>query len=107
MNGTNRRNVRNNREKKPSVPARMLMSTQVGEYDLHIDGMYSRCKLCTMITKRSHHIPTLIRIEITNSARTLRRNLRSHSSCGTSTLHAIIVQNTALFGPNGRPTKNW
>ncbi len=45
-----------------------------------------------MITKRSNHMPTLTRIEITNSTGRLRRARANHSTCGARTLQVSIVQ---------------
>ena len=45
-----------------------------------------------MMTKRSNHMPTLTRMEITNSAAGLVRTSRRQRSCGTTTLQVTIVQ---------------
>src|SRR5262245_52635452 len=58
-----------------------------------------------MMTNRSNHIPTLIRIEIGSSAVGLQRMRRTHRSCGTHTLHSTIVQNAHEYGPVARLTK--
>ena len=41
------------------MPINIDQSNIVGEYIAQLDGTKSRCKLVTIITKRSNHIPTL------------------------------------------------
>src|SRR6266702_5568559 len=55
-----------------------------------------------MITKRSNHIPTFTKIEITNSARMFVRMVLNHSSCGRNALQMIMVHDAHQNGPNAR-----
>ena len=48
----------------------------------HDDGRKSRCRLVTMMTKRSSHMPMLTTSEIMNSSGTFVRTRLNHSSCG-------------------------
>ena len=48
------------------VPRKVDMSQNVRWYMPHDDGRKSRCRLVTMMTKRSSHMPTLTTIEMTN-----------------------------------------
>ena len=54
------------------------------------EGMKSRCRLVTTMTKRSSHIPVWITSEITNSASTFCRILRrpEKPSAGIAILHS-------------------
>ena len=45
-----------------------------------------------MMTKRSNHMPMLMRIDATNITGMLVRTLLNQKICGTSTLQKIIVQ---------------
>ena len=56
----------------------------------------------TMITKRSNHIPRLMKIEMTNSAVRLVRIFRNQSSCDTKALQMIMVQPAHHIEPNAR-----
>ena len=80
MIGTNLTNKKSNVKKKPIVPINIDQSNIVGLYIAHDDGKKSLCKLVTIITKRSSHIPTLTIIEIRNSQKSLSRNRLNHSS---------------------------
>ena len=44
------------------------------------------------MTKRSHHMPTMMPTEISNSQIALRRTAGNHSSCGIAMLSAIFAQ---------------
>src|ERR1044071_1548240 len=55
-----------------------------------------------MMTKRSNHMPMLMKIEITSSAAGDERTRRDHSTCGTATLQTTIVQNAHAYGPKAR-----
>src|SRR5437870_2193624 len=58
------RSVRNN----PTLPRSVAQSQIVGKYMRQAEGTKSRCKLVTMMTKRSSHMPRLIDNAIRNSA---------------------------------------
>ena len=55
-----------------------------------------------MMTKRSNHIPMLIRIETTNITGMLVRNFLNQKTCGLRTLQEIIVQYAQAYGPPAR-----
>jgi hypothetical protein len=90
--GTKRRKRRNRSPKKPIVPEKMLQSTQVGRYMAHDDGRKSRCSEVTMMTKRSNHMPTLTKIEITQTRAVFSRIFLNQKSCGEITLQVIMIQ---------------
>src|SRR5262245_16148969 len=74
-----KRTKRNSRvTNNPMVPMKVDQSQKVGRYMPHADGMKSRCKLVTMIMKRSSHIPMLTISDKTNRVGTLLRTLRNH-----------------------------
>ena len=58
----------------------------------HDEGRKSRCRLVTMMTKRSSHMPTFTISEMTNSAATFVRTRLNHSTCGMTTLQRISAQ---------------
>ena len=68
-----------------------------------MDGRCPRCSDITMITKRSHHIPTLISSDSTQTSGTLRRTRRDQKNWVTTTLQNIITQNAQALGPVGSP----
>ena len=86
--------TRNSQTKQLTVPSRMIQSHSVGTKMPQADGMKSWCRLDTTISTRSIHMPRLTTRLRANSSATLRRARRHHSSCGTSTLQAIIDQYT-------------
>src|SRR3954471_12481668 len=90
--GRKRRNRNSSDRNRPMVPMKVDQSQNVGAYMPHDEGRKSRCRLSTMITKRSSHMPMLTMIEITNSAGTVVRIFLNHSSCGMTTLHKISAQ---------------
>src|SRR5436853_7634618 len=53
--------------KRPIDPKSVIQSHLVGAYIRQIEGMKSRCRLITTITKRSSHMPQLmIKATVTN-----------------------------------------
>src|SRR5689334_4656765 len=54
-----------------------------------------------MMEKRSVHIPTLMKIEITQTRSSRRRSDFHQNSCGRSTLANIVYQKVQAFGPAG------
>ena len=60
-----------------------------------------------MMTKRSNHMPTLMRIDATNIAGMLRRIFLNQKICGTITLHDIISVHAHQNGPAMRAWKKW
>src|SRR5215471_1300895 len=89
---------------KPIEPKSMAQSQTVPAYIPQDDGRKSRCKLVTMMTKRSNHIPTSTIAEIASSTPGLVRTRFHHSACGTSTLHVINPQYANRYGPVARLT---
>src|SRR5262245_346840 len=83
----------------------MLQSTQVGVYMAQLDGRKSRWSEVTMMMKRSHHIPTLIKTDATHIAARFVRTRRDQNSCGTATLQNIMSQKTGAYGPPRRLAK--
>ena len=92
MTGSTRVNSRNIVKKRPKVPTKVITSTQVGEYVLQLEGRKSRCRLVTMMTKRSNHMPTLMTSESTKMAAGEVRIFLNQKNCGLTTLHVTIVQ---------------
>src|SRR3954453_24163944 len=78
MIGTNLTKRKISVKKNPSVPMNIVQSKIVGEYIAQDDGRKSCCKLVTMITKRSSHIPILTMIEMTKSQNSLSRKRLNH-----------------------------
>src|SRR5437016_6216982 len=96
-------NNRNHMKNQPKLPAMMPQSAHVGLYvALANRSNGSPASDTTMITKRSNHIPTFTKIEITNSARMLVRTFLRHNSHGTSPLQMFMVQLAHQNGPNAR-----
>src|SRR5215510_11515557 len=58
-----------------------------------------------MITNRSNHIPTLIRMHAMKMRIGLRRTFLSQNTCGTSTLQLTIRKYAHQNGPNARLMK--
>src|SRR5665213_2515309 len=90
--------VKNN----PTLPASVAQSQNVGRYIPQADGVKSRCKLTTTMTKRSTHIPALMPSATKNSASGCVRTRRIQSSCGIKTLRSISAQKIQPYGPNAR-----
>ena len=80
--GRKRRNRNSSVRNRPIVPTKVDQSQNVGWYMPHDDGRKSRCRLVTMMTNRSSHMPTLTISEMTNSDGTLVRTRLNHSTCG-------------------------
>ena len=70
----------------------MPKSHRVGAYMPHDDGRKSRCRLTTMMTKRSSHMPTLTSSDRMNSRTTLSRTLRNQNSWIMHALIAMSIQ---------------
>ena len=71
-----------NADQSQSVPAYMPQD----------EGRKSRCRLVTMITKRSSHMPTLTTSEMTNRNGTLVRRFLIQSRLGATTLQRMSAQ---------------
>src|SRR6266850_1786234 len=96
-------NKRNHMKNQPKLPAMMPQSAHVGLYvALANRSNGSPASDSTMITKRSNHIPTFTKIEITNRAWMLVRMFLRHNSRGRNALQMIIVQLAHQNGPNAR-----
>src|SRR3972149_10481774 len=67
--------------------------------------MKPRDRDVTMMTKRSNHIPTLMRIETPTSIHGVVRARLNQSAWGTTTLHKSMVQNAHAYGPRARLTR--
>src|SRR5262245_18609782 len=86
----------------PMCPSIWPTSTQVGtKYD-QLDGRKSRCKLVTMMTKRSNHMPTFTRMDIVNRIHGVLRAFLNQKICGVITLHVNMIQNAQAYGPKAR-----
>src|SRR4029079_10852632 len=70
-----------------------------GAYIAHDDGRKSRCRLVTMMTNRSSHMPILTMIEITNSQNGLSLNRLNHKLWIAITLQKIRNQYMNQYGP--------
>src|SRR5919199_612034 len=62
MTGRKRMNKNKSVKNKPMVPKNIEKSKIVGRYMPHEEGTKSRCRLVTMMTNRSNHMPTLTNI---------------------------------------------
>src|SRR5204863_1562612 len=87
--GTNRSMMKNNVRKRPIEPAKVAQSHRVGVKLPHSDGMWLRWRLVTTMTKRSHHMPMIMAIEIIDSIASLTRIAGHHRSCGNAMLSTI------------------
>src|SRR6266567_3614097 len=96
MNKNNR--VRNN----PTLPKSVAQSQTVGKNMPQADGTKSRCKLVTMMTNRSSHMPRFTDSATMKRVSGLRRMRVDQSACGTSTLKNISAQNIQPYGPKAR-----
>ena len=74
------------------VPKKVAQSQNVAEYMPQAEGMKSRVRLTTTITKRSSHMPVFTTIESKNRSTVLVRILWNHSNCGTMMLHRMSDQ---------------
>ena len=90
--GRNRRNRNNSVRNRPIVPRKVDQSQNVGAYMPQDEGRKSRCRLSTMMTKRSSHMPTLTTSAMMKSSGTLVRTRLNQSICGMTTLHRISAQ---------------
>src|SRR2546430_869166 len=94
---------RTREKRQPKPPAMMPQSAHVGLYvALANRSNGSPASDTTMITKRSNHIPTFTKIEITKGARMLVRTFLRHNSHGRSPLQMFMVQLAHQNGPNAR-----
>ncbi len=78
--GKNLMNRKINVKNIPMVPINIDQSNGVGEYIAHDDGKKSRCKLVTIMTNRSSHIPTLTINEMIKSQNSLSRKRLNHKN---------------------------
>ena len=60
-------NRRNNVENTPKVPKKVNKSTTVGEKYPQLEGRKSRERVVFAITKRSNHMPTFTKMEMTQT----------------------------------------
>src|SRR5690242_18907579 len=93
-----RKAVKNN----PKLPNSKPISVIVGAYIAQLDGRKSRCKDVTMITNRSNHIPTLMRIDKTKMAGIQVRSFLIQKSWETRALHPDIIKYAHAYGPRLR-----
>ncbi len=70
---------------------KVVKSQNVGLNLPHDEGRKSRCRLVTMITKRSSHMPMFTMSEMTNRIGTLVRTRLNQSTCGVITLQRISI----------------
>jgi hypothetical protein len=92
-------NKKNKKKNQPNDPTYNEMSQTEGVYSAQEDGRKSRCKLRTIITQRSNHMPILIKIEMIKIAGRFVRIRFDHNSCGMMILHPISVQYDHAYGP--------
>src|SRR6266550_6987885 len=90
--GKKRMNRNNKLRKSPIVPRNIEKSQIVGLYIAQDEGRKSRCRLVTIITNRSSHIPMLTMSELTNKSGTFQRTFLDHRSCGITMLQVISDQ---------------
>jgi len=100
--GRNRTNRKSSVKKRPRVPMKAAQSKRVPWYIPHDEGRKSRCRLVTIMTKRSSHMPTLTTIEMQNRNGTLRRRFLIQRRFGAITLHRMSDQYMYQYGPNMR-----
>src|SRR5262245_57616537 len=86
----------------PNEPIRIPQSAQVMLGFAQANGRKSLLSDDAMITKRSNHIPTLMKMEMTKSAVRLLRIFLNQSSWDTKALLMIIDQPAHHIEPNGR-----
>src|SRR6187200_873473 len=84
-------NSRNHMKNQPKLPARIEMSTQLGMYPDHCHGSNSCDSEGTMMTKRSNHIPRLIRMERMKSQEGFRRSRCEKSESGKIMLQVSMI----------------
>src|SRR3954447_17629306 len=90
--GNQRMKRRKSVKNTPIVPTNVPTSMMVGVNMPHDDGRKSRWSDVTMMTKRSNHMPMLMKIDSTNSAARDERTFLSQKSCGRITLQLTMVQ---------------
>src|SRR5205085_1720852 len=82
ITGRKRMNRKSSARNKPSVPTKVMMSHLVAWNIPQDDGRKSRCKLVTMMMKRSSHMPTFTTMATIHNPSGLLRTWRAHSTCG-------------------------
>ncbi len=87
---------------QPKLPTRIAQSMHVGAYGAHCHGSNSCDSDGMTITKRSNHIPRLMKIERVNSHVVLRRSFWEKSSSGRTMLHVSMIQAAHHHWPNTR-----
>src|SRR3954463_13748655 len=97
--GRKRMNRKNSARNSPIVPRNIPKSHRVGAYMPHDEGRKSRCRLVTIMTNRSSHMPTLTTSDRTKRSGTLVRARFIHKTCGTITLHVMSSQYVHQYGP--------
>src|SRR5215217_3027591 len=92
MMGSTRTKSRNRVKKRPNVPMKVPTSTIVGVYMDQLLGRKSRCRLVTMMTNRSNHMPTLMTNDSAKMATGDVRIFLNQNRCGDTTLHVTMIQ---------------
>ena len=77
----------------------VIQSQRVPQYIPHDDGMKSRCRLVTTMTKRSSHMPMLTTIATQKSSPGVVRTRRNQSHCGVMMLQKTRTQYIGQYGP--------
>src|SRR5690606_13060200 len=95
-------NSRNHMKNQPNEPAMNAMSTHDGVYVVHCQGSNSCDSDGITITKRSNHIPMLMKIERMNSHIGFRRRFCEKSESGRIMLHVSNVHSAHHHWPNVR-----
>src|SRR6478752_1731408 len=91
ITGSCRMKSRNHMKNQPNDPSRMPKSTHVGRYPPHCHGSNS-CESDGMtMTKRSNHIPMLMKIERMKSQLVLRRSFCEKSESGRTMLQINMI----------------
>src|SRR5580693_3890075 len=94
-------------KKTPIVPVKTPTSMIVGRNRPQELGRKSRFSDRTMMTKRSNHIPMLMRIETTNITGMLVRKRLNQYSWGTTQFGMTIQSHAHQYGPVGRLWRKW
>src|SRR5512139_3017612 len=90
---TKRRKRKKNNEK---LPNKIAYSMREGEYSPHALGIKSWAAPPMMITKRSNHMPMLIRMDMLKSQGMLLRTFLKKKSRGATELQITMIQNCRL-----------
>src|SRR5262249_10343812 len=90
--GRKRTNRKMRVAKSPRGPRKPAESYFVPAYIPQDEGRKSRCRLVTMITNRSSHMPMLTTNDITNSTPTFVRRFFTQSRFGATTLQRMRSQ---------------